>query len=127
MESPRDQRRIRAKKKNSDALTTDAATSLRAAAAVLQIVPHAGVETLDAEVSHTTIRNLILRIGLYEITRSGRYFDDWIWIVDHSIQAGSTKCFLVLGIRQSDYVTLQRPLKHRDMNVLALIPVETIA
>jgi len=106
-------------------LVIDAATSLRAAAAVMQIVSHAEGEPLDAEVSHTTIRNLILRIGLYEITRPGRYFDDWIWIVDHSIQAGSTKCFLVLGIRQRDYLKLQRPLELQDMDVLALIPVET--
>jgi hypothetical protein len=73
-----------------------AATSLRAAASVFQMVQG----QCEAAASHTTIRNLILRIGLYEISRPRPLANDWIWIVDHTIQAGTTKCFLVLGIRQ---------------------------
>lgn len=103
----------------------ESATSLRAAASVLRIIPSLEGEVLQTEMSHTTIRNLILRVGLYEVTRSDRFAEDWIWIIDHSIQAGTTKCFLVLGIRQREYISLQRPLEHRDMSVLALIPVET--
>jgi hypothetical protein len=98
-----------------------AATSLRAAASVFQMVQG----QCEAAASHTTIRNLILRIGLYEISRPRPLANDWIWIVDHTIQAGTTKCFLVLGIRQVDYLALQRPLEHQDMDMLALIPVET--
>jgi hypothetical protein len=98
-----------------------AATSLRAAASVFQMVQG----QCEADASHTTIRNLILRIGLYEISRPRPLANDWIWIVDHTIQAGTTKCFLVLGIRQVDYLALQRPLEHQDMDMLALIPVET--
>lgn len=102
-----------------------AATSLRSAASVLRIVQQDAGGPPDAGVSHVTIRNLILRIGLYEVSRPGRFADDWVWIIDHSIQAGTTKCFLVLGIRQSEYLALERPLEHQDMDVLALIPVET--
>ncbi len=103
----------------------NAASSLRTAASVLRIVQQDAGGTHDVDVSHVTIRNLILRIGLYEVSRLGRFAADWIWIIDHSIQAGPTKCFLVLGIRQSDYLTLARPLEHQDMDALALIPVET--
>lgn len=102
-----------------------AATSLRSAASVFRIVQQNMEGECEADVSHTTIRNLILRIGLYEISRPRPLTNDWIWIADHTIQAGTTKCFLVLGIRQADYLALQRPLEHQDMDMLALIPVET--
>ncbi len=102
-----------------------AATSLRAAASVFQLVQQNIEGHCDASASHTTIRNLILRIGLYEISRPRPLANDWIWIADHTIQAGTTKCFLVLGIRQVDYLALQRPLELQDMDMLALIPVET--
>ena len=67
---------------------------------------------------------MILRIGLYEITRPKEFVSDRIWIVDHTISIGTTKCFLVLGIRQEHFRQLGRPLEHQDMHVLALIPVE---
>ena len=73
---------------------------------------------------HTTIQNFIVRIGLYLVQRPMMNHDDWIWICDHTIAAGTTKCFIVLGIRRSRYVQMDRPLQHHDMEPLALIPVE---
>lgn len=106
-----------------------AATSLRAASIATAIAndifgpqhPHPG----DAiGLSHNSVQNMILRIGLHEITRPKEFVSDRIWIVDHTISIGTTKCFLVLGIRQEHFRQLGRPLEHQDMHVLALIPVE---
>lgn len=41
----------------------------------------------------------VLRVGLYELLRAKEKADDWIWIVDHTIQVGKGKCFVVVGIR----------------------------
>ncbi len=74
--------------------------------------------------SHATVQNLVLRIGLYELQRPKEVADDWIWVVDHTIQIGTVKILLVLGIRAQTFGQLQRPLECRDMCVLELLPVK---
>jgi hypothetical protein len=70
-----------------------------------------------AQLSHNTVRNLVQRIGLYEIPRERPVADDWIWMIDHTIQAGTRKCFVVMGIRQADFLKRDRPLEHRDRGI----------
>jgi hypothetical protein len=103
----------------------DAAGSLRTASEVLRIAARLDMIQGPDEIAHTTVRNLILRIGLHELTRPKEQAEDWIWIVDHSISAGTTKCLIVAGIRQSAWRKLARRLEHRDLALLALLPVET--
>jgi len=73
--------------------------------------------------THTTIQNWILRLGLYELTRPRQRANDWIWIVDHTIQIGDIKCLRVVGIQASRWQELKRPVEHRDLQVLELKPV----
>ena len=68
--------------------------------------------------SHVTIRNWTLKIGYYELTRPKTYADDWIIILDHSIQFGQEKIFVVLGIRKKDFLKLNRPLQYSDLETL---------
>ncbi len=102
-----------------------AATSLRGAACVMRILCQNESDNPAASLSHNTVRNLFRRIGLYEISRERPLADDWNWMVDHTIQAGTMKCFVVLGIRQANFLELERPLELHDMEMLDLIPVET--
>lgn len=102
-----------------------AATSLRGAAGVMRILLRDQSDNPASGLSHNTVRNLVQRIGLYEISRERPRVDDWIWMIDHTIQAGTLKCFVVLGIRQADFLEQKRPLEHHDMDMLDLIPVET--
>lgn len=97
---------------------------MRAASRVCALLADIAGRPAFEEPSHTTVQNFILRIGLYLLQRNDLKHDDWILIADHTIGAGTTKCFIVLGIRHSDYLRLERPLQHRDMQTLALIPVE---
>jgi hypothetical protein len=45
----------------------------------------------------------VLRLGLYELTRPKQQADDWVWMLDHTIQTGNGKCFLVVGVRLSHW------------------------
>jgi hypothetical protein len=69
----------------------------------------------------TTIRLWVLRYGHWELNRPKEKADDWIWVIDHSAQFGVLKCFLILGIRQSQVPS--RPLGLQDMTLLKLQPV----
>jgi len=70
------------------------------------------------------VQNFILRIGLYLIEHRDLKRDNWVWIIDHTIGVGTTKCMVVLGIELSKYQQLGHALGHRDMETLALFPVE---
>ena len=102
----------------------DAAASLRSAAGCLNLVLQLEHGQQHAGPSHTTVQNLVLRLGLYELTRTKERADDWIWITDHTIKGGVTKCLVILGIRYEHYQQLTGPLQHQDMQTLALIPVD---
>jgi hypothetical protein len=105
-------------------LVIDAAVSMRASSRVLNVMDEMDGRPAFDEPCHTTVQNFIVRIGLYLTQHRTLVHDDWIWIVDHTIAAGTTKCFVVLGIRRSRFVELNRPLQHHDVEPLALIPVE---
>jgi hypothetical protein len=48
--------------------------------------------------------------------------DDWVWIIDHTVQLGVEKCLLILGVRLSD-LSSDFILKHEDVEPIALYPV----
>ena len=104
-------------------LVMDAATSLRGASATLRVLGWLLPEQTSLPVANTG-QNWILRIGLYELNRPKEQADDWVWIVDHTIQIGTVKCLLVVGCRLSVWHELKRPLEHRDLEVFALEPVK---
>lgn len=68
-------------------------------------------------------RSWLLRLGYYKLTREKEKANDWIWIVDHSIQWGKEKCLAILGIRQSNLPDADTILCHEDVEPLALFPV----
>jgi len=65
----------------------------------------------------------LLRLGLYKLTREKEKADDWIWIIDHSVQWGKEKCLAILGIRQSRLPDCETILRHQDVEPLSLFPV----
>ncbi|ELP33313.1 MULTISPECIES: hypothetical protein [Rhodopirellula] len=106
-------------------LVLEGAISLRAASRTCNIIDQCnGGLGLDAP-CETTIQNHILRLGLYLIERTDQRRDDWVWLLDHTINAGSTKCLIVLGIALENYHKLSGPMSHHDLVVIAVMPVET--
>jgi hypothetical protein len=67
-----------------------------------------------------TIQSWVLRMGLYQLSRPVERGDDWVIILDHTCQLGPCKCLIVLGIRQSHWARLNRPLIIQDLSVLMI-------
>jgi hypothetical protein len=71
-----------------------------------------------------TGRLWLLRLGYYKLTRPKEQADDWVWIADHTVQIGAEKCLVVLGIRLSDLPPAGQCISHRDIELIALLPVD---
>jgi len=102
-------------------------TSLRAAAALFGLLGEEGLapsELADGP-SAQCGRLWLLRVGLYEIERSKEQADDWVWIVDHTIQLGTTRVLLIVGLRLSAWEAKGHgALEHADLQVMLLEPVQ---
>jgi hypothetical protein len=98
----------------------DARAGQRSLAAVLRMVSHwlpGGAATPCAN----TARMWLLRLGLYELTRPRRKADDWVWILDHTVQLGPHKALAIVGVRLGRWK--RRPLRHDDVTVLDITPM----
>jgi hypothetical protein len=73
--------------------------------------------------SYYSVRLWVLRLGLYQLIRPKVQADDWIWIIDHTMQLGERKCLIIVGIRQSDWNVEDRVLDHEDVELIDLVPV----
>ena len=105
------------------ALVLTAAISLRAAGRVFELV----VATLGLPLrcpSWSAGRLWLLRLGYYKLTRPKQPAEDWVWIVDHSLQLGREKCLVILGVRLSTLPAPERCLGHGDVEPLALFVVK---
>jgi hypothetical protein len=80
-----------------------------------------GLNVLAA--SYYSVRMWLLRLGLYQLNRSKVRADDWMWILDHTMQLGERKCLIVVGLRQSAWNGQQRVLGHEDVELIDLVPV----
>lgn len=76
-----------------------------------------------------TIRQWVLRLGLYELKRQKEYRTDWIFIVDMTIEIGKNKCLVILGIPQEKLAIIieqeKRSLQHQDVEVLSVEVLNT--
>lgn len=66
--------------------------------------------------SHTVIRDWILQLGYYKLTMIQKS-EDWIGMIDLSIQIGAKKCLLILGVQASTLLK-RKPLTFEDVHVL---------
>ncbi|MGA2068143.1 MAG: hypothetical protein ABSG86_24440 [Thermoguttaceae bacterium] len=70
-----------------------------------------------------TGRMWLLRLGLYELRRPKPKADDWVWILDHTVQLGGMKALIIVGIRLSQWEEQRGPLRHEDLTVLDVMPM----
>jgi hypothetical protein len=69
-----------------------------------------------------TGRIWLMRLGYYKLNRRKEKAEDWVWIIDHSMQLSSEKCLVILGIRLC-YLPTERALSYADVEPIELIPV----
>lgn len=103
-------------------LVLDMGASLRCAAGALELFNPPSSPEENSPV-WSTGRLWLLRVGLAALLRPKVMAEDWVWMVDHSIQIGQCKCLVILGIRLSDF-TIGRPLCHQDMELIDLVPMK---
>jgi hypothetical protein len=103
-------------------LVLQAGTRLRRVAAELAMnFRWWGIDARAA--SYYSVRLWILRLGLHQLSRPKQQADDWMWIVDHTLQMGDRKCLIIVGIRQSAWDAENRVLSHEDVDLIDLQPV----
>lgn len=97
-----------------------ATTTLRCSSRVLETV--FSFFNLNIQVpSWYTGRLWLMRLGYYKLNRPKVIAEDWIWILDHSVQIGKEKCLFILGVRLSQLP--KRPLNYSDLEPIELLPV----
>lgn len=80
--------------------------------------------TFVAVASYYSVRLWLLRLGLYHLSRPKQQADDWMWIIDHTLQLGDRKCLVIVGLRQSAWEQAEsRVLTHEDVDLIDLQPV----
>ena len=65
----------------------------------------------------------LLKVGYYKLMEKKEEANDWIWIIDHSIQLGKEKCLIILAVREQA-LPRTRALKYEDVEIIELEPVE---
>ena len=104
-------------------IVIETATSLRAAAKNIGIIQSTFGLTLSAPGWHCG-RLWLMRLGHYKLKREKTISDDWVWIVDHSVQIGEEKCLVILGIRLCNLPAKGECIRHKDVEPIELMPVK---
>jgi hypothetical protein len=95
--------------------------SLRGTEYVLRIFNHCFKGGMPC---HVVIQNWVLRFGLYKLKQIPEKRNDWVYILDHTIEFGTKKCLVVLGIPLARFHELGCKIQHCDMEVLGISIVE---
>ena len=74
--------------------------------------------------SASGVRSWLLRLGLFALREPLPVATDWLFLIDHSVQIGTIKACVIVGIRQSQLPAPMRPLRAEDLHLLGLHPVE---
>jgi hypothetical protein len=104
-------------------LVTTVKLSLRATPRVLATVFQALLGCAARVMSWTTVRCWLMRLGLYALRRTLERAHDWAYLIDHTVQIGQLKCFVVVGIRLSRLPYPKRCLRREDLQLVALVPM----
>lgn len=75
--------------------------------------------------SPTAIKRWVQKVGYFKLQLPKVVADDWMVIVDASIQMGEKKCLLVIGCRQVDF-PMNRALRLDDLEILSLSVVSSL-
>ena len=69
--------------------------------------------------THKTILWWVKKLGYYTLTKPKPVANDWVILLDHSIQLSPSKLFVIWGIRAST-IDFSRPVQYQDLEPLWL-------
>lgn len=75
--------------------------------------------------SFTTIKRWAQQVGYYKLKRIKDIANDWMVIIDASIQMGEKKCVVILGCRRTN-LPRNRALALQDLEILSMIIVSSL-
>ncbi len=104
-------------------LVLSAPCSQRAAASVVSWLSRLW-PSCQAEPCANAGRSWLFRLGLYQLNCPKEAADDWVWLIDHTVQLGTHKGLLIVGLRLRSWQADPRPLQHQDLQLLHLEPME---
>ncbi|GFE72278.1 hypothetical protein [Chroococcus sp. FPU101] len=95
--------------------------SFRGAAKTMQLISsHSQLDTPH----YSSVKNWMEKIGLFELLRPKQRRDDWLFIVDLTIELGKSKALVIYGISYQDWqlhnLRNRSSLKPTDGQILAL-------
>lgn len=74
--------------------------------------------------SYSVIRTWWARLGLFQLQREKEKRDDRIWIMDLTVELGTEKCLVILGITEEKIESIKKGLdkclNHEDVEVLTI-------
>jgi hypothetical protein len=70
--------------------------------------------------SHVSILLWTKKIGVYKLSQPREKTDDWILIIDESVEFGHNRLLVLLGIREGQ-IDFTRPLQYQDVTCLKTI------
>lgn len=92
-------------------------SSLRGTAMNFNIFAHVLANGLPC---WTVIQNWMLRFGLYKLQQKLPKRDDWIYILDHTVEFGTKQCLVVLAVSLETFRKRKCKLRHQDMEIAAI-------
>jgi hypothetical protein len=102
-------------------LVIDCGISFRGTEKVFELFQYWTKQTAP---SFSSIRQWLGRIGIYELRRDKEYRNDWIFIIDFTLELGKQKALVVLGVTQQHLfekvINKKRGLSHEDVEVLEI-------
>ena len=107
-------------------LVTRVKLSLRSTPKALEVVFGflRGRTVTTTMMAWTTVRCWLMRLGLDALLRPLEQADDWAYLIDHTVQIGTVKCFAVVGVRLSQLPYPRRCLQREDLVLIALVPMQ---
>ena len=107
-------------------LVLHAALSFRGAAAALALFAEStrdGQFLPGSTPCATTIRSWVLRLGYASLTRQLPHGHRWAWLIDHTLQIGTQKLFVIVGVPLDAVPFGVRSLQLSDLYLIAMVPM----
>ncbi len=104
-------------------LVVHAGAALRAVPRIFDIMTDPQSEPISPSAS--AVRSWLLRLGCFALSEKLPVATDWLLLIDHSVQIGTVKLCVIVGVRQSELPPPGQALRLADLHMIGLHPVSS--